>query len=90
MYNLATGRIAEIFSRLNPRKRDAASRDVDQAQAVGLLLQHGRGSRQVGPFYIDEGEEDVTMRCRRPELENFLRNFDNMKLTHELTTPPTK
>ena len=82
-------RVSEIFSRMNPRKpRDAEGKDTDHAQAIGLLFQHGRTNRQVGPFLIDEGEEDVAIRCRRPELDNFLRNFDNMKLTHELTNQP--
>ena len=69
----------------NPLKhRNKAPREADHAQAIGLLFRNGRANRQVGPFLIDEGEEEVSIRCRRGELEGFLKNFDAVKLQHEL------
>ena len=77
-----------MITKLNPRKnRKNELGKADHAQAIGLLFRNGRANRQVGPFYIDEGEEDVAIRCRRGDLEGFLKNFDAVKLQHELMLP---
>ena len=78
-------RLLTMIGRLNPmRNRNLAPREEDHAQAIGLLFRNGRANRQVGPFRIDEYDDDVAIRCRREDLEKFLGNFDAVKLQHEL------
>ena len=78
-------RLVGMIAKLKPLKnRNNAPREADHAQAIGLLFRNGRANRQVGPFFIDDGEEDVLNRCRRGDLEGFLKNFDALKLQHEL------
>ena len=77
-----------MITKLNPRKnRNNALGEAHHAQAIGQLFRNGRANRQVCPFYIDEGEEDVAIRCRRGDLEGLLKNFDAVKLQHELMGP---
>ena len=76
-------RVTEMISRLNPRKGRGQLGEADHAQAIGLLFKNGRNNRQIGPFNLDEGEE-VTIRCPRDVLDNFLGNFDSVKLQREL------
>ena len=73
-----------MISRLNPRKGRGQLGEPDHAQAIGLLFKNGRNNRQIGPFNLDEGEEEVTIRCPRDVLDNFLGNFDSVKLQREL------
>ena len=78
-------RIMAVIARLKARKhRVNLNEEVDHAQAIGLLFQNGKANRRVGPFHIEEYEDDVAIRCRRGELEGFLRNFDSVKFQHEL------
>ena len=77
-------RVTEMISRLNPKKGRGQLGEADHAQAIGLLFKNGRQNRQIGPFNLDEGEEEVTIRCPREVLDNFLGNFDSVKLQREL------
>lgn len=67
-------------------KRNINLSTPDHAQAIRLLFKNARVNKRNGLFNLEDLDEDeVMIRCHRDDVDNFLENFDGVKLQKELT-----
>ena len=81
-------RIMEAISyRKRPRGANRVNdEDPKHTHALGLLFRNGKINQHNGPFCMEEYDKDsVMIVCQKDDLEDYLKNFDNMLLQKQLT-----
>ena len=81
-------RIMEAIAyRKKPRVSNRAiNEDPSHTHAIGLLFRNSKINRHNGPFNMEEYDKDnVMIVCQKDDLEDYLKNFDNMLLQRQLT-----